>query len=319
MAVGLLRGGNMKKIDIGNSGVMGSEISLGVMRMDKLTTKEAAGVLNASINAGINFFDHADIYGGGKSEEIFSAGLKEAGIQRDDVIIQTKCGIRPRDGYAFYDFSKEHILNSVDGSLKRLDTDYVDFLLLHRPDTLMEPEEIAAAFDKLKTSGKVKHFGVSNFTPMQIELLQKSLDIKLVANQMQFGPMHTTMIDRGFHANVESPLGIDRTGDILEYCRLHNITIQAWSPFAFKNTWTIFLDDPKHPEMNSCLDKLAKKYGVSKNAVATAWILRHPAKMQVVIGSMNEGRIGEIAKGCDIEMSREEWYQVYFAAGNTLP
>ena len=305
----------MKQLNIGNSGLMGSEISLGLMRMSGLEPKKAAEVLNTALEAGINFYDHADIYGGGKSESVFATAVKDLGIKREDLLLQTKCGIRQGQ----FDFSKEHILSSAEGSLKRLGTDYVDVLLLHRPDTLMEPEEIAEAFNQLHTSGKVKHFGVSNFTPMQTELLQKYVDQKLIINQLQFGPMHTPMIDRGITANMAGNDGIDRTGDVLEYCRLKDITIQAWSPFAYATTWTIFVDDPKHPEINACLDKLAKQYGVDKNAVITSWILRHPAKMQVVIGTMTPERIAGISKGCEITLSREEWYQVYLAAGNKLP
>ena len=305
----------MKQLNIGNSGLMGSEISLGLMRIADLSPEKAVAVIASAHETGINFYDHADIYGAGKSEEVFAVAAKTYGLKREDMVLQTKCGIRKGQ----FDFSKEHILNSVEGSLKRLDTDYVDVLLLHRPDTLMEPEEIAEAFTKLHSTGKVKHFGVSNFTPMQTELLQKYLDKKLIANQMQFGPMHTPMVDFGITANMADNYGIERTGSVLEYCRLHDITIQAWSPFAYSTSWTIFVDDPKHPEINACLDTLAEQYGVDKNAIITSWILRHPAKMQVVIGTMTPERITAIAKGIDITLTREEWYRVYLAAGNKLP
>lgn len=305
----------MKQLNLGQSGLMGSEVSLGLMRMADLGAQQAVAVLAAAVEAGINFYDHADIYGGGKSEEVFATAAKALGLKREDMVIQTKCGIREGQ----FDFSKAHILASVEGSLKRLQTDYVDVLLLHRPDTLMEPEEIAEAFSQLHHSGKVKHFGVSNFTPMQTELLQKYLDQKLIANQLQFGPMHTPLVDFGLTTNMAGEHGVNRTGEVLEYCRFKDITIQAWSPFAYSTSWTIFVDDPKHPHINDCLDQLANQYGVDKNAIITSWILRHPAKMQVVIGTMTPERITAIAKGTDITLSRSEWYQVYLAAGNKLP
>ena len=308
----------MKKINLGNSGLMASSISLGLMRMAGMQLGDAAKVLSAAVESGIDFFDHADIYGAGKSEELFAQAAKEAGLKREDMLIQTKCGIRPSAELTTYDFSKEHILNSVDKSLKRLDTDYVDVLLLHRPDTLMEPTEVAEAFAQLKSSGKVKYFGVSNFTPVQVELLQRSIkDIKLIANQLQFGLMHATMVDRGVYANRMESFAVDRTGDILEYSRLREMTIQAWSPFS--SAQGIFVDNPAYPELNAYLTELANKYNVTPSAIATAWVLRHPAKIQTIIGTMTPSRIVDISKADDITLTREEWYMLYKKAGVTLP
>jgi predicted oxidoreductase len=306
----------MKNIDLGKSGIQASEIGLGCMRMAGVEKSEAEKIIKVSLEEGINFFDHADIYGGGKSEEIFADAIEMTPSIREKMIIQTKCSIVPG---VMYDFSKEHILNSVDASLKRLKTDYVDTLLLHRPDTLMEPEEVAEAFSKLHESGKVKYFGVSNHTQMQIELLNKYLHNKIIINQLQFSIMHTGMIDAGLNMNIKNDASIDRDGGVLEYCRLKEITIQAWSPYQYGFFGGVFLDNDKFPELNKKINEIAGKYGVTNTAIATAWILRHPAKIQTIVGSMNSERIKEISKASNIKLTRQEWYEIYLAAGNKLP
>lgn len=305
----------MKKINIGNGKINSSEIILGCMRIHELSVNEAAKLINTALEEGINFFDHADIYGGGKSEEIFASAVDMKPSIREKFIIQTKCGIR--DGY--FDFSKEHILNSIEGSLKRLKTDYIDSLLLHRPDTLMEPEEVAEAFDILHKSGKVKYFGVSNQNPMQIELLNKYLNQKIIINQLQFSVTNTGMIDSGINVNMKIDPSIDRDGSILEYCRLKGITIQAWSPFQFGFFEGVFLDNPKFPELNRKINELAEIKGVTNTAIAIAWILRHPAKIQPIAGTTNSKRLIDICKASEIELTRQEWYEIYRAAGNKLP
>ncbi|EAF5657524.1 aldo/keto reductase [Listeria innocua] len=305
----------MKRITIGNSDLTASEISLGCMRMADLSKEEANKVINTALENGIDFFDHADIYGGGKSEEVFADAIDMNATVREKMILQSKCGIRQ----GFFDFSKEHIISSVEGSLKRLKTDYLDTLLLHRPDTLFEPEEVAAAFNELEKSGKVRHFGVSNQNPGQIELLKKYVDQELIANQLQFSIMHTGMIDTGFNVNMTIDPSLDRDGGILEYSRLHNMTIQAWSPFQYGFFEGVFLDNDKFPELNKTIDKIAAYKGVTNSAIAVAWIQRHPASFQTVVGTMNPGRIADIAKASDVTLSREEWYEIYRAAGNQLP
>ncbi|MBP9477658.1 MAG: aldo/keto reductase [Sebaldella sp.] len=304
----------MKKIAVGGL-LEGTEVSLGCMRMNALSIAEAESLLKVSMNEGITFFDHADIYGQGVSEEIFGTAVKNAGIKREDMILQTKCGIRK----GFFDFSKEHIINSVEKSLKRLQTDYVDTLLLHRPDTLVEPEEVSEAFNILHKEGKVKYFGVSNQNPYQIELLQKYVGQKLIINQLQFGIMHTGMIDAGINVNMTNDVSIVRDGSILDYCRLKDITIQAWSPYQYGFFDGVFLDNEKFPELNKVIDKIAKEKGVSNVTIATAWILRHPAKMQVIVGTMNEMRLKEVAKASNVVLTREEWYEIYIASGHILP
>ncbi|EAG9433051.1 aldo/keto reductase family oxidoreductase [Listeria monocytogenes] len=305
----------MKRITIGNSALTASEISLGCMRMADLSKEDANKVINTALENGIDFFDHADIYGGGKSEEIFADAIDMNATVREKMILQSKCGIRQ----GFFDFSKEHIISSVEGSLKRLKTDYLDTLLLHRPDTLFEPEEVAAAFTELEKSGKVRHFGVSNQNPGQIELLKKYVDQELIANQLQFSIMHTGMIDTGFNVNMTIDPSLDRDGGILEYSRLNNMTIQAWSPFQYGFFEGVFLDNDKFPELNKVIDKIATDKGVTNSAIAVAWIQRHPASFQTVVGTMNPGRIADIAKASDVTLSREEWYEIYRAAGNQLP
>lgn len=308
----------MLKVDLGKSGLLASNVSLGCMRMAALNDSDAAKVIRTAYGNGINLFEHADIYGGGTSEEIFTCALKETGISRDDILLQTKCGIRPAEG--MFDFSKEHIITSVDKSLKRLDTDYIDVLALHRPDTLVDPVEVAEAFNELRKAGKVKHFGVSNQNVAQMELLSKYVEQKLIVNQLQFSIMHTPMIDHGFNVNMtRDTKSIDYDGGILEYTRLHDITIQAWSPYQFGFFEGVFIDNPKFPELNAKLEEIGNKYGISKTAVATVWILTHPANMQVVVGTMNPERIGDIASASEIKLSRQEWYEIYRAAGNVLP
>ncbi|EAD7603612.1 aldo/keto reductase family oxidoreductase [Listeria monocytogenes] len=305
----------MKRITIGNSALTASEISLGCMRMADLSREDANKVINTALENGIDFFDHADIYGGGKSEEVFADAIDMNATVREKMILQSKCGIRQ----GFFDFSKEHIISSVEGSLKRLKTDYLDTLLLHRPDTLFEPEEVAAAFTELEKSGKVRHFGVSNQNPGQIELLKKYVDQELIANQLQFSIMHTGMIDTGFNVNMTIDPSLDRDGGILEYSRLNNMTIQAWSPFQYGFFEGVFLDNDKFPELNKVIDKIAADKGVTNSAIAVAWIQRHPASFQTVVGTMNPRRIADIAKASDVTLSREEWYEIYRAAGNQLP
>jgi len=234
---------------------------------------------------------------------------------REKIIIQSKCGIRR----GMYDFSKEHILSSVDGILKRLRTDYLDVLLLHRPDALVEPEEVAEAFEMLNSSGKVRYFGVSNHNPGQIMLLQKYLKQPIVANQLQLSVAHATMITAGLHVNMQDEFAVDRDGDVLNFCRLHDITIQPWSPFQYGFFGGVFLGSDKYPKLNEKIDEIAKKYGVSNTTIAMAWLLRHPAKFQPVTGTMNVERLRDCVKATEITLTREEWYSILLAAGNTLP
>ncbi len=306
----------MKTINLGHSGLNASAVALGIMRMDALTVDQATKVIDSAVDLGINYVDSADIYGGGKSSEIFGAALKQSSVTRDQLYIQSKGGIVPGKRY---DFSKQHILDAVDGELSRLGVDYLDSFLLHRPDALMEPDDVAAAFDELQTSGKVRHFGVSNFNPGQVDLLQAALGQRLMINQLQFGIMHTNAIDFGLHTNMQDARSIDHDGGIIEYARLHRMTIQAWSPYQYGNFAGIFLDNPKFPELNAAMQTLADEKHVTKSAIATAWILRHPAKFQVILGTMNPTHLAENAAGADIELSRQEWYDIYFAAGNDLP
>ncbi len=305
----------MKRIKIANSDLNVSEISLGCMRIAEMSQPEIARLIHTALEEGIDFFDHADIYGGGQSEEKFSAALDMNPTLREQMVLQTKCGIRR----GFFDFSKEHILNAVDGSLKRLRTDYVDVLLLHRPDALVEPEEVAEAFTILESSGKVRYFGVSNQNPMQIELLSKYLKQKILFNQLQFSITNTGMIDAGINVNMEIDPSIDRDGGILDYCRLKEITIQPWSPFQYGFFEGVFLDNDKFPELNAAIDALAAAKDVTNSAIAIAWILRHPARMQPIVGTTRPERVKEICKASDIKLSRQEWYEIYRAAGNTLP
>ena len=306
----------MKKIKIANTDMTASQLILGCMRINE-SGKNPVETIQTAYDHGINFFDHADIYGDGECETIFSKALKETSISRSDIYLQSKVGIKP--GIAF-DFSKQHIIEAVEGSLKRLDTDYLDALLLHRPDTLVEPEEVAEAFSQLEKAGKVRAFGVSNQNPGQIELLKTAVKQPLNINQLQFGLKHTGMIDTGINVNMENQAGLVRDGGILEYSRIHDMTIQAWSPFQYGFFEGVFVgNDEKFPELNARLLELAEQYKVTPSGIAVAFINRHPAKFQTVLGTMTPSRIIEATEAADILLTREEWYSLYMAAGNILP
>lgn len=304
----------MKTIPFGKSGLQVPAIALGCMRLTALDEQGAQRYVRTALDLGANFFDHADIYGGGACEELFGKAI--AGIPRDQLIIQSKCGIVPGKRY---DFSKEYILNAVDGILRRLHIDYLDALLLHRPDALMDPVEVAEAFATLKAAGKVNHFGVSNQNPYQMALLQKYLPMPIVANQLQLSVTNCTMITQGMEVNMATPGAVGRDGGVLDYCRLNDITIQPWSPFQYGFFEGVFIGSDKYPELNKKLDEIAEKYGVTATTIAVAWLLRHPAQFQPIIGTMNLTRLAECVKACDVQLTRQEWYDIYLSAGNMLP
>ncbi|MEG2773071.1 MAG: aldo/keto reductase [Lactococcus sp.] len=292
-----------------------SQIILGCMRIIE-PGKNPVKVIETAYENGINFFDHADIYGAGQCETVFAEALAQTSIRREDIYLQSKCAIRP--GIAF-DFSKEHIIQSVEGSLKRLQTDYLDTMLLHRPDTLMEPEEVAEAFYELEKSGKVRYFGVSNQNPMQVELLKTAVKQPLLFNQLQFGLKHTEMVDAGLNVNIPNQASHMQDGSVLEYSRINKMTIQAWSPFQHGYFDGPFVGNDKFPELNKKLEEYAEKYNLTPSGIAIAWINRHPARMQTIIGTMTEQRIEEVTNASDLVLSRDEWYDLYMAAGNILP
>ena len=305
----------MKRMILPGTDLRASRVAVGCMRIADKTPEEANRFINTALENGYNFFDNADIYGGGACETVLGQGMKlERGL-RERMIIQSKCGIRQ----GMFDFSKEHIINSVDGMLKRLQIDYLDVLLLHRPDALVEPEEVSEAFEQLENQGKVRYFGVSNHNPYQIDLLQKYCQQKIIINQLQLSITNSGMIDAGLNVNMENEEGINRDGGILDYCRLKDITIQPWSPFQYGFFEGVFLGSSKYPELNETIRKMSEKYGIADSAVAIAWILRHPANMQPIIGTTNLDRIRDISKADDIEMSREDWYEIYRASGKKLP
>ena len=305
----------MNTIKIARSNLDASEIALGCMRIARLSNQDIATLIHTALDAGITFFDHADVYGGGKSEEKFAEALDMTPRLRDTLILQTKVGIRK----GFFDFSKEHILSAVEGSLKRLRTDHLDVLLLHRPDALVEPEEVAEAFTILHDSGKVTYFGVSNQNPMQIELLTKFVKQPLIINQLQLSITNTGMIDAGINVNMKIDSSIVRDGSILDYCRLKEITIQPWSPFQYGFFEGVFLDNDKFPELNAQINTIAASRGVTNTAIAIAWLLRHPARMQPILGTTNPTRVKDACKASDVKLTRQEWYAIYLAAGNKLP
>ncbi|WP_291049281.1 aldo/keto reductase [Herbiconiux sp.] len=309
----------MKNVTLHGTGLSASSVVLGLMRITPLSDEEIRTLVGTARDAGVTVFDHADIYGEGRHgcEQRFGDAVQFSAAEREQVIIQSKVGIR--EGY--FDFSKEHILRTVDESLAALRTEYLDLLLLHRPDTLVEPEEVAAAFDALQASGKVRHFGVSNHTPGQIELLKKDVQQPLVVNQVQLSITHAPLIAQGVAANMAAlDQSIDRDNGILDYARLNDITLQTWSPFQKGFFDGVFLGDREHyAELNDAIDELAAEYGVTPTGIAVAWITRHPARMQVVLGTTTPRRVAEAAAGSDVVLTREQWYRLFTAAGHTLP
>ncbi|TGY97379.1 aldo/keto reductase family oxidoreductase [Petralouisia muris] len=305
----------MKYLKFGNLREPISVIGIGCMRIAGMSSDELDRYVRVSLEHGINFFDHADIYASGKSEEIFGDLLSKDPALRNRMFLQSKCAIHD----SMYDFSKEYILKSVDGILKRLQTTHLDSLLLHRPDALMEPEEVAEAFHILKDSGKVLNFGVSNMNRFQMEFLENKLSDGLAVNQLQMSIAHTPLIDAGINVNMMSDAAIMRDAGTLEYCRMKDAVIQTWSPLQKGFFGGTFIGSEEYKDLNAALNALAEKYHVTSDAVAYAWLLRFPAKMQVIIGTTNPDRIKNAAKAAEIELTRSEWYELYRAAGNKLP
>lgn len=308
----------MSTITITNGPQNVSRMILGCMRMPDLSVQEAASMLQSAVDLGINYFDNATCYTQGVAETRFGEALKASGLRREDLIIQTKCGLCFERNE--FDWTKKNILESVDDSLRRMQLDYLDVLLLHRPDLLYDPEEVAEAFDLLEKSGKVRHFGVSNVPPMMLEVLRKTVRQPLVINQLQLSLEQSQLLDQSLYVNnLSTDRSTDRDNGLLDYCRLHDITIQAWSPLQYGMIDGCFLDHPDYPELNAGLAKLAEKYNVTKAAIALAWILRHPANMQVIVGTMNPEHLKESAEAMNIRLTHHEWYELYLASGKYLP
>lgn len=311
----------MKTIPLGPTDLSVPSVVLGLMRIAEKSDDEIRTLVATARDAGIDFFDHADIYGPRlhECEERFAQALQLSPAQREEITIQTKAGI-VRDG-PYFDFSYEHLVSSVEGSLRALRTDYIDVLLLHRPDALVEPQEVARAFDELHASGKVRAFGVSNHTPRQIELLKTAVRQPIVANQLQLSITHAPIIAQGVAANMarlDQSVTLDG-GGILDYCRIHDITVQAWSPLQAGFFTGPFLGSPEYPELNQVIDRLAAHYDVPPLAIVIAWITRHPADIQVVLGTTTPQRVTDSARGAEIPLTRAEWYQLFRAAGYTVP
>ncbi|MCR5293709.1 MAG: aldo/keto reductase [Lachnospiraceae bacterium] len=308
----------MKKMKIANGPAAVPAIVQGCMRMPALGTDAAAELIRCAYELGISFFDHANIYGGGEAETRFGDAFSMTGLKREDVILQSKCGICP--ARKVFDWSREEIISSVEGSLKRLKTDYLDVLLLHRPDLLYEPEEVAAAFDELEQSGKVRWFGMSNVPPMMFELLKKYVKQPLIFDQVQFSMEQSQLIDQPlFMNNKTTDMSFMRDGGLLDYCRLNDITIQCWSPLQVGMFGGNFVDNPDYPELNAALAEVGEKYGLSKSAAAIAFILRHPANMQVIAGTMNKEHLADLVSAADARLTRDDWYKLYLASGKFLP
>ena len=308
----------MRYITLGQDDKELSEIVLGMMRIKDKSVKEVEELVETALSVGINAFDLADIYGRGRCEELLGLVLKNRSDLREKMWIQSKCGIRIEE-FTYFDFSKEYILQSVDGILERLQVDYLDSLLLHRPDALMESDQVAEAFDLLYKQGKVRNFGVSNQNPMMMELLKKDVKQPLAVNQLQLSAAFTPGFESGFHVNMEDSQAAMRDGSIFEYCKLHDVVIQAWSVLQFGYFKGNFVGNEKFQALNQVLDRLAFKYGVTPSTIAISWILRYPAKMQAVVGTTNPKHLREVSQAANFSLTRKEWYEIYLAAGNNLP
>lgn len=311
----------MKTFTMPCTEIVAPNVVLGLMRISDKSDDEVRELMRTARDAGIDFVDHADVYGDDLHgcERRFAEAMRLSASERDEITIQTKTGI-VREG-PYFDFSYEHIIESVEGSLAALQTDRIDILLLHRPDALVEPDEVARAFDELESSGKVRSFGVSNHTPRQIDLLRKHVRQPIVANQLQLSITHQPIIAQGVAANMvaeQQSVTLDG-GGIVDYCRLHDITIQAWSPFQAGFFTGVFLGSSDYPELNAVVDRLAEKYDVPPIAIATAWITRHPAQMQVVLGTTTPERVAGAAQGSEIPLTRAEWYELFRASGHLVP
>ncbi|GAA4425971.1 aldo/keto reductase [Georgenia halophila] len=310
----------MKTFTLPGTDMTVPNVTLGLMRIQEKSDEEIRTLLRTAVDSGITFLDHADVYGTEPHgcERRFAEAMQLSSAEREQLTIQTKAGI-VKDG-PYFDFSYDHLMESVNGSLEALGTDYIDILLLHRPDALVEPEEVARAFDELSAAGKVRAFGVSNHTPGQLGLLRKHVDQPIVANQLQLSVTHAPLVAQGAAANMQAlDQSIGRDNGTLDYCRLHDITVQAWSPFQSGFFTGTFLGSSDYPELNAVIDRLAAKYDVPAIAIATAWITRHPARMQVVLGTTNPERVAGAARGSDLPLTRAEWYEMFRAAGYTVP
>ena len=308
----------MRYITLGQDDKELSEIVLGMMRIEDKSVKEVEELVETALSVGINAFDLADIYGRGRCEELLGLVLKNRPDLREKMWIQSKCGIRIEE-FTYFDFSKDYILQSVDGILERLKIDHLDSLLLHRPDALMESDQVAEVFDLLYKQGKVRNFGVSNQNPMMMELLKKDVKQPLAVNQLQLSAAFTPGFESGFHVNMEDSQAAMRDGSIFEYCKLHDVVIQAWSVLQFGYFKGNFVGNEKFQALNQVLDRLAIKYGVTSSTIAISWILRYPAKMQAVVGTTNPKHLREVSQAANFSLTRKEWYEIYLAAGNNLP
>ena len=308
----------MRYITLGQDDKELSEIVLGMMRIKDKSVKEVEELVETALSVGINAFDLADIYGRGRCEELLGLVLKNRPDLREKMWIQSKCGIRIEE-FTYFDFSKDYIIKSVDGILQRLKIDHLDSLLLHRPDALMESDQVAEAFDLLYKQGKVRDFGVSNQNPMMMELLKKDVKQPLAVNQLQLSAAFTPGFESGFHVNMEDSQAAMRDGSIFEYCKLHDVVIQAWSVLQFGYFKGNFVGNEKFQALNQVLDRLAIKYGVTSSTIAISWILRYPAKMQAIVGTTNPKHLIEASQATNFNLTRKEWYEIYLAAGNDLP
>ncbi|GIF04986.1 aldo/keto reductase [Actinoplanes siamensis] len=306
----------MRTVPLGVTGRAVPNVVLGMMRIADRTDDEIRALVRAARDADVDFFDHAAVHGSRQHhcEERFAEALRLTPSARAEITIQTKAGI-VRDGSC--DSSYDHLVSSTEESLRALRTDYLDVLLLHGPDALVEPEEVARAFDDLESAGKVRAFGVCDHTPPRIELLRTAVRQPIVVNQLQLSMTHAPGVAADL-AGTGHPVALDG-GGVLDYCRVHRITVQAWSPFEAGFCTGTVLDSLEYADLNAVADRLGERYGVPAIAIATAWITRHPGGMQVVLATAAPERVTGAAQGSDVPLTRAEWYELSRASGHRAP
>lgn len=297
-----------------------SRIIQGLMRLDNIDENRLYDIIKFDLENGVYFFDLADIYCRGESEAKLGRVLKAHPELREKMFIQTKGSIRfsPETG-GYYDLSYKHIKEAVYDSLNRLGIDYLDSFLLHRPDIFIDKDEVAKAFNELYLEGKVKHFGVSNFSKEMIEYISMNLKQKIEYNQVQLGVGHMPMVEEVFNYNTPFDEGINRSNESFFYLKRKGIIIQAWSPFIMKFFEGSLFDENKYPEINNVLNKMANKYQTSKCAIATAFLLKLDKDLLVITGSTNIKHIKESIDGEKVNLSKEDWYAIYKETGHKLP
>lgn len=297
-----------------------SRIIQGLMRINEMSIEEVKSLIEFDLEHGINFFDTSNIYGNGVSESKIGEVLKLNPSLRSKMIIQSKCGIYlDEKNKSYYDLSKETIIKSCNDTLKRLNTTYLDYFLLHRPDIFLDNKEVAEAFNILYKEGKVHHFGVSNFSKELIDYLEEEVKEKIEVNQLQLGLGHTLLLSDVFNYNTAFYKHNAFAGDLFFYLKRKNINLQCWSPYQYGMFEGNILHNEKFKETNLLLEQLASKYQVNKSSICLSFLLMLGENVSVVIGTTNKQHIIDSIDALKVKLTKVEWYNLYRSANNLLP